>query len=89
MNDERRNPHILPKRFSTVTCAKYGDMRHDNRSCKGKKAADRGIPKGGNKSKKTKKVKGRKGTKSPKKRKLKLLKVHKLLNLLKNIFILT
>ncbi|XP_058784836.1 uncharacterized protein LOC131659698 [Vicia villosa] len=59
-NDEPRNPHILPRRFSTVTCAKCGAMGHNKRSCKGKRAADRAIPKGGNKPKKaakTKKVK--------------------------------
>ncbi|CAL5189863.1 unnamed protein product [Lathyrus oleraceus] len=27
MNDEPRNPHILPRKFSTITCAKYGAMR--------------------------------------------------------------
>ncbi|KAI5425507.1 hypothetical protein KIW84_031348 [Lathyrus oleraceus] len=58
MNDEPRNPHILPSRFLTVKCAKCGAMGHNKRSCKGKRAADRAIPKGGNKSKKTKKVKG-------------------------------
>ncbi|CAL5204562.1 unnamed protein product [Lathyrus oleraceus] len=66
MNDEPRNPHILPRRFSTVTCAKYGAMGHNKRSCKGKRAVDRAILKGGNKSKKTKKVKGGKGTKKSK-----------------------
>ncbi|CAL5187797.1 unnamed protein product [Lathyrus oleraceus] len=66
MNDEPRNPHILPRRFSTITCAKCGAMRHNKRSCKGKREADREIPKCGNKSKKTKKVKGGKGTKKSK-----------------------
>ncbi|CAL5183683.1 unnamed protein product [Lathyrus oleraceus] len=72
MNDEPRNPHILPRRFSTVICVKYGDMRHNKRSCKGKRAADRAIPKGGNKLKKTKKVKSGKGTKKSKEKKTKI-----------------
>ncbi|KAI5433562.1 hypothetical protein KIW84_020741 [Lathyrus oleraceus] len=29
MNDEPRNPHILLRRFSSVTCAKYGAMGHN------------------------------------------------------------
>ncbi|CAL5197985.1 unnamed protein product [Lathyrus oleraceus] len=66
MNDEPRNLHILTRRFSTITCAKYGVMGYNKRSCKGKRAADREIPKGGNKSNKTKKVKGGKGTKKSK-----------------------
>ncbi|CAL5189005.1 unnamed protein product [Lathyrus oleraceus] len=69
MNDEPRNPHILPRRFSTVTCAKFGAMGYNKRSCKGKRAADKAIPKGGNKSNKTKKVKGGKGTKKSKEKK--------------------
>ncbi|KAI5434312.1 hypothetical protein KIW84_021247 [Lathyrus oleraceus] len=72
MNDEPRNSHILPRRFSTVTCAKYGAMGHNKRSCKGKRAADRAIPKSGNKSKKTKKVKGGKGTKKSKGKKIEI-----------------
>ncbi|KAI5392852.1 hypothetical protein KIW84_060135 [Lathyrus oleraceus] len=66
MNDEPTNPHILQTRFSTVTYAKCGAMRHNKRSCKGKKAAGKAIPKDGNKSKNTKKVKGGKGTKKSK-----------------------
>lgn len=65
-NDEPRNPHILPMRFPTVTCAKYGPMGHNKRSCKGKKAADKEILKDCNKSKKANKVKGGKGTKKSK-----------------------
>lgn len=42
---------------------KYGAMRHNKRSCKGKKATDKAIPKDSNKSKKTKKMKDGKGTK--------------------------
>ncbi|CAL5197349.1 unnamed protein product [Lathyrus oleraceus] len=72
MNDEPRNPHILPMRFSTVTCVKYGAMGHNKRSCKGKMTDDRAIPKGGNKSKKTKKVKGGKGTKNSKENQTKI-----------------
>ncbi|CAL5209876.1 unnamed protein product [Lathyrus oleraceus] len=72
MNDEPRNPHILPRRFSTVTCAKYGAMGHNKRSCKGKWVADRAIPKDGNKSKKTNKVKGGKGTKKSKEKQTKI-----------------
>ncbi|XP_058764491.1 uncharacterized protein LOC131637941 [Vicia villosa] len=56
-NDEPRNPHILPRRFSTVTSPKCGAMGHNKRSCKGKSDADRAIPKGGNKPKKAAKAK--------------------------------
>ncbi|KAI5423401.1 hypothetical protein KIW84_046383 [Lathyrus oleraceus] len=61
--DEPRNPHILPMKFSTVTYAKYDAMRHNKRSCKGKKAIDRAIPKYSNKPKKAKKMKDGKETK--------------------------
>lgn len=71
-NDESRNPHILPKRFLTVRCAKYGVLGHNKKRCKGKMEVDRAIPKGGDKLKKTKKVKGGKGTKNSKERKTKI-----------------
>jgi len=48
-NDEPRNPHLLPRKLSTVTGKRCGGMGHNMRSCKGKKAADRAMPKGGNK----------------------------------------
>ncbi|CAK8572990.1 unnamed protein product [Lathyrus sativus] len=62
-NDEPRNPHILPRRISIVTCAKGGAMGHNKMKCKGKREPDIAIPKGGNKPKMDKKVKGGKGTK--------------------------
>ncbi|WJX94045.1 hypothetical protein P8452_75507 [Trifolium repens] len=40
---------------NTVTCGKCNGMGHNMRSCKGKRAADRDMPKGGNKEKKAKK----------------------------------
>ncbi|KAI5422367.1 hypothetical protein KIW84_045714 [Lathyrus oleraceus] len=70
-NDEPRNLHILPRRFSIVTCAKCGAMGHNKRSCKDKREVGRAISKGGNKSKKTNKVKGGKGTKKSKEKKTK------------------
>ncbi|XP_058776608.1 uncharacterized protein LOC131650925 [Vicia villosa] len=47
-NDEPKNPHVLPRKFATVTCHKCGATGHNKRSCKGKRAAERAIPKGGN-----------------------------------------
>lgn len=59
-NDKSRNPYIMPRRFANVTCKKYGQVGHNKRSCKGKRVADRIIPKGDN----TKKAKqGGKGKK--------------------------
>lgn len=54
VNGEPRNPYVLPRKLSIVTCHKCGAMGHNKRSCKGKRVADRVIPKGGN----TKKEKG-------------------------------
>lgn len=71
-NDEPRNTQILPRRFSIVTCAKYGVMGHNKRSCKEKRAVDRTIPKGDNKPKKAKKVKGGKETKKFKEKQTKI-----------------
>ncbi|CAL5205285.1 unnamed protein product [Lathyrus oleraceus] len=53
VNDEPRNPYVLPRKLSIVTCHMCGAMGHNKRSCKGKRVADRVIPKGGN----TKKIK--------------------------------
>ncbi|XP_058763696.1 uncharacterized protein LOC131637121 [Vicia villosa] len=53
-SDEPKNPFVLPKKFGTVTCNKCGQVGNNKRSCKGKRAADRQIPKGGNKAKKSK-----------------------------------
>ncbi|XP_058784099.1 uncharacterized protein LOC131658866 [Vicia villosa] len=66
--DEPKNPFVLPKKFGTVTCNKCGQDEHKKRSCKGKRAADRQIPKGGNKAKKAKttnKAKKSKGKEKP------------------------
>ncbi|CAK8567519.1 unnamed protein product [Lathyrus sativus] len=46
-NDEPKNPHVLRRKITTVTCTKYGSMEHNKRTCKGKRAADRVMPKGG------------------------------------------
>ncbi|XP_050875971.1 uncharacterized protein LOC127079631 [Lathyrus oleraceus] len=51
---EPRNPHVLPRKLSTVTFHKCRAMGHNKRSYKGKRVADRAIPKGGN----TKKANG-------------------------------
>lgn len=53
VNDEDRNPHVLSRKLTRVTFHKCGTMRHNKRSCKGKRAADKAIPKGGNIKKKT------------------------------------
>jgi hypothetical protein len=48
-NDEA-NPKKMKRVTMTVTCNnRCGGERHNKRSCKGKTAADRLIPKGGNK----------------------------------------
>src|SRR3954462_7637228 len=52
-NDEQRKPGVLPRQLKTVKykkCHKYG---HNTRTCKGKSATDRKIPKGENKQKTT------------------------------------
>ncbi|WJX78055.1 hypothetical protein P8452_61314 [Trifolium repens] len=48
-NDEPRNPNIVPRTLSTVECKRCKELGHNTRSCKGKRAAERSIPKGGNK----------------------------------------
>ena len=50
---------MLSKKLTTVTCKKCGEMGHNKRSCKGKRA----ILKGGNKVMKAKTNKGDKGKK--------------------------
>ena len=68
--DEPKNPHVLSRSFSTVTCNKCGQTGHNSRTCKGKRAADRQIPKGGNKkTKQTKTTKKAKKTNKTKKTK--------------------
>lgn len=49
VNDEIRNPYMLPIKLTIIICHKCEAIRHNKRSCKGKRAADRAIPKGGNK----------------------------------------
>ncbi|XP_058746445.1 uncharacterized protein LOC131619357 [Vicia villosa] len=53
-NDETRSTHTLPRKHQTVKCQNCGNMGHNKRTCKGKRAAERVIPKGGNKKVKTK-----------------------------------
>ncbi|XP_057434870.1 uncharacterized protein LOC130727680 [Lotus japonicus] len=47
-NDEPRNPNRLRRISSTVRCRRCGEPGHNKRTCKGKTAADRTIPVGGN-----------------------------------------
>ncbi|XP_058754872.1 uncharacterized protein LOC131628023 [Vicia villosa] len=56
-NDEPRSTNTLPRTLQTVKCKKCGNMGHNKRTCKGKRAADRSIPKGGNKKAKKKETK--------------------------------
>lgn len=58
-NDKSRNSHVLPRKLSTITCHKCGSMGHNMVTCKGKRAAYRTMPKGGNKIKKEKTTKGK------------------------------
>ncbi|CAK8536698.1 unnamed protein product [Lathyrus sativus] len=48
-NDEPKNPHVLPRKITTITCTKYRSMRHNKRTCEGKREADGVMAKGGNK----------------------------------------
>jgi hypothetical protein len=48
-NDEPRNPNIVPRTLRTVQCKQCKALGHNKTSCKGKRAAERAIPKGGNK----------------------------------------
>ncbi|KAI5393266.1 hypothetical protein KIW84_060401 [Lathyrus oleraceus] len=63
-NDELENPHVLSRRHAAITCKKYGEMGHNKRSYKGKRAVERAIPTGGNRAKKSKTNKGGKGKKN-------------------------
>ncbi|KAI5384207.1 hypothetical protein KIW84_071279 [Lathyrus oleraceus] len=62
-NDEPKNPHVLSRILTIVTCKKCEEMGYNKRSCKGKRAANRAISKGGNKAKKEKNTKGEKKAK--------------------------
>ncbi|KAI5439769.1 hypothetical protein KIW84_025228 [Lathyrus oleraceus] len=53
-NDEPRNLHVMARKLATITCHRCGAMEHNKRSCKGKRVADRDMPKGGNKNKNSK-----------------------------------
>jgi hypothetical protein len=49
-NDEPKNPpHLLPRDLPTLTCQKCKTPGHNKRTCGGKRAANRQVPKGGNK----------------------------------------
>lgn len=54
---------MLSRRLATVTCKEYGETGHNKGSCKGKRAVEREIRKGGNKAKKAKTNKYGKGKK--------------------------
>jgi hypothetical protein len=47
-NDEPRDPHKLRRIQPTIKCRRCGERGHNVRTCKGKTAADREIPTGGN-----------------------------------------
>ncbi|XP_057423086.1 uncharacterized protein LOC130717015 [Lotus japonicus] len=47
-NDEPRNPNRLRRHHTTVKCRRCGEYGHNKRTCRGKTAADRTIPTGGN-----------------------------------------
>ncbi|CAK8571344.1 unnamed protein product [Lathyrus sativus] len=51
-NDEPRIRNKLPRTPQTVKCKKCWSFGHKKRTCKGKRAAERAIPKGGNKKSK-------------------------------------
>lgn len=52
INNEPITPHVLLRKLATVTCHRCGVMGHNKQSCKGKRAVDRAIPKGGNQTNK-------------------------------------
>nr|XP_027190523.1 uncharacterized protein LOC113786690 [Cicer arietinum] len=56
-NDESKGSNKLPRQFATVKCKNCGKLGHNTRTCKGKSAADREIPKGGNNINRTKRAK--------------------------------
>lgn len=47
-NDEKKNPNSLRRYNKAVQCKRCGEYGHNKRTCKGKDAADREIPVGGN-----------------------------------------
>lgn len=48
-NDEPRIRNTLVRTLQISKCKKYGSFSHNKRTCKGKRATKREIPKGGNK----------------------------------------
>ncbi|XP_050890051.1 uncharacterized protein LOC127095397 [Lathyrus oleraceus] len=60
VNDEPRIRNTPSRTLQIVKCKKCGRFGHNKRTCKGKRAAERAIPKGGNKKA------GKKGDKSDK-----------------------
>lgn len=51
VNDEPKNPYVLPRNLRITTCHKYEAMRDNKRSYKGKIVIEIAIPKGGNNKK--------------------------------------
>jgi len=49
VNDEPHNPYKLRRQYVTVHCKRCGKLGHNVRTCKGKTAANREMPKRGNK----------------------------------------
>lgn len=50
INVKPRKPYVFPRKLATVTFHMCGAMGHNKQSCKGNRASDRTIPKGGSKS---------------------------------------
>ncbi|XP_058783420.1 uncharacterized protein LOC131658103 [Vicia villosa] len=65
-NDEPISSNVLPRNLTTVKCKSCGNFGHNSRTCKGKTAADRQLPKGSNKTKKQKKTLNKGGNKTKK-----------------------
>lgn len=59
-HDEPKNPHVLPRNLTTVTCHKCGSMGHNMRTFKGNRETNWDMPKGDNNTKKSKNTKRKK-----------------------------
>ncbi|XP_058746340.1 uncharacterized protein LOC131619237 [Vicia villosa] len=68
-NDEPNSSNVLPRILTTVKCKSCGNFGHNSRTCKGKTAADRQLPKGSNKTKKQTKASSSENTRTKKQKK--------------------
>ncbi|XP_058726237.1 uncharacterized protein LOC131597563 [Vicia villosa] len=68
-NDEPTSSNMLPRSLTIVKCKSCGNFGHNSRTCKGKTAADRQLPKGSNKNKKQNKASTKGGNKTKKQKK--------------------